>query len=42
MGGCIARGVLVLLFPVGADRRTRGRGSRDSGGAKDTAAGKYI
>ena len=38
----IALGVLVLLFLFWADRRTRGRGNRDSGGAADHAIGKYI
>jgi len=42
MGGWIALGVLVLLFLFWADRRTRGRGNRDSGGAADHANGKYI
>lgn len=42
MGWWIALALLVLLFLFWADRRTRGRGDRDSGGAADHPTGKYI
>ena len=38
----IAMVVLVTLFLFWVDRRTRGRGTRDSGGAGDVPTGKYI
>jgi hypothetical protein len=38
----IALGVLVLLFLIWADRRTRGRGNKDSGGTNDLPTGRYI
>jgi hypothetical protein len=38
----IALGVLVLLFLIWADRRTRGRGNKDSGGTNDVPTGRYI
>jgi hypothetical protein len=38
----IAAAVLVALFLFWADRRTRGRGNKDSGGTADHATGKYV
>jgi hypothetical protein len=38
----ILMGLVVLALLVWADRRTRGRGTKDSGGAADHATGKYI
>jgi len=38
----IVLGILVMLFLVWADRRTRGRGDHDSKGAGDVPTGKYI
>ena len=42
MGWWIGLALLVLLFLFWADRRTRGRGDHDSGGAGDHPTGKYI
>ena len=38
----IALVVLVALFPFWVDRRTRGRGNKESGGGADVPFGKYI
>lgn len=38
----IALAVLFVLFLFWVDRRTRGRGNRDSGGGADVPTGKYI
>jgi hypothetical protein len=38
----IVLAVLVLVFLVWADRRTRGRGNKDSKGGGDHPTGRYI